>query len=79
MVRNLRSKRIKSLFPSPKSRPKGPKFMKEVNFDKLLDRLIFRFRRHAGILKGPCIVCGCESNIEMHHIKKLKDVIHKKD
>jgi len=61
------------------TRPKRPRFMKEVSFDRLLDRLIFRFRKHAGIIKSPCILCGCESNIEMHHIMKLKDVIHKKD
>jgi len=61
------------------TRPKSPRFMKEVSFDRLLDRLIFRFRKHAGIIKSPCILCGCESNIEMHHIMKLKDVIHKKD
>ena len=40
------------------ARPKVPRFMKEVNFDKLLDKLIFRFRRHAGVSKTPCDIYG---------------------
>lgn len=60
-------------------RPKIPKFNKEPDFEKALDKLIFRFKRHKGFLLSPCIVCGCETNIEIHHIRKLKDVLQKKD
>lgn len=60
-------------------RPKDPVPIKGSSFDETLDKLIYRFKRHAGILRGPCIVCGCESDIEIHHVRKLKDVARKKD
>lgn len=61
------------------ARPKNILFNKEPDFGKVLNKLIFRFKRHAGSLKGPCVVCGCKTNIEIHHVRKLKDVLHKKD
>jgi hypothetical protein len=61
------------------SRPKNRISIKEPNFDKALDKLIYRFKRHAGSLEGPCIVCGCKTDIEIHHIRKLKDVLQNKD
>lgn len=61
------------------TRPKNIVFNKKPDFEKVLNTLIFRFKRHAGSLEGPCVVCGCKTNIEMHHIRKLKDVLRKKD
>lgn len=60
-------------------KPKNTMFNKEPNFDKALDKLIYRFKRHAGSLEGPCVVCGSETNIEIHHIRKPKDVLRHKD
>ncbi len=51
----------------------------EPNFDKILNSLIYRFKRSRGDLMGPCILCGCETDIEVHHVKKLPDVAKKKD
>ncbi len=51
----------------------------EPDFDKILDSLIYKFKRFKGDLTGPCILCGCETEIEIHHVKKLQDVIKKKD
>lgn len=43
-----------------------------VDFDKLLNQLAYRIKRHVGHIKGPCVICGCENDIEVHHIKHLK-------
>jgi len=61
------------------SRPKKFIYKSEADFDVTLNRLIYRFKRHSGNLKGPCIVCECNTHIEIHHIRKLKDVLTKKD
>ena len=63
----------------PYSRPKRVFSNYEADFDATLNRLVYRFKRHAGYLKGPCIICKCNTNIEVHHIRKLKDVTKKKD
>lgn len=63
----------------PYSRPKRVFSNYEADFDATLNRLVYRFKRHAGNLKGPCIICKCNTNIEVHHIRKLKDVTKKKD
>ena len=39
-----------------------------VSFEKYFDGLVYRHKRHVGNLEGPCIVCGCLDNIEVHHI-----------
>lgn len=43
------------------------------------ERLVYRHRRHVGNLTGPCVVCGCTENIEVHHVRALKDISKKKD
>ena len=60
------------------SRPKKIFPNSEADFDATLNRLVYRFKRHAGNLKGPCIICKCDTNIEVHHVRKLKDVAKKK-
>lgn len=63
----------------PYSRPKRIFSNYEADFDATLNRLVYRFKRHAGNLEGPCIICKCNTNIEVHHIRKLEDVTKKKD
>lgn len=48
-------------------------------FEYFFERLAYRHQRHVGNLKGPCIVCGSPENIEVHHIRALKDIRKKKD
>lgn len=52
---------------------------KAQNVESLVDGLINRYSRHVGNLKGPCVICGSEQNIEVHHIRALKDLNKKKD
>lgn len=48
-------------------------------FESYFEKLIYRHRRHIGNLKGPCIICGCTQNIEVHHVRALKDISKKRD
>ena len=58
---------------------KVAKLNKEPNLDKVLDKPIFRFRRHPDGLKGVCVIRGCKTNIKIHYFRKLKDMFYKKD
>lgn len=49
------------------------------SFEKYFDSLIYRFKRRVGNLKGPCIICGSLQDIEVHHIRALKDINKRKD
>jgi hypothetical protein len=49
------------------------------SFEKYFESLIYRHKRHVGNLKGPCIVCGSFQDIEVHHIRALKDINKRKD
>lgn len=37
------------------------------------DILMWDIRRGIHILKQPCVVCGTTENVEMHHVRSLKD------
>jgi group II intron reverse transcriptase/maturase len=49
------------------------------SFENYFESLVYRHKRHVGNLKGPCIVCGNSDNIEVHHIRALKNVSKKRD
>jgi len=48
-------------------------------FENYFEKLVYRHKRHVGYLEGPCIVCGCTENIEIHHVRALKDISGKRD
>ena len=48
-------------------------------FEIYFERLAYRHQRHVRNLKGPCIVCGSSDNIEVHHVRALKDIKKKRD
>lgn len=49
------------------------------SFEKYFESLIYRHKRHVGNLKGPCIVCGSLQDVEVHHVRALKDINKSKD
>jgi len=49
------------------------------SFENYFEDLVYRHKRHVGNLKGPCIVCGSPDNIEVHHIRALKDISKNRD
>lgn len=49
------------------------------SFEKYFEGLVYRHKNHIGNLKGPCIVCGSLENIEVHHVRALKDIGRRKD
>lgn len=51
----------------------------DFDFESYFEKLVYRHRRHVGNLTGPCIICGCTENIEVHHVRALKDVSNKRD
>jgi len=51
----------------------------DFGFESYFERLIYRHRRHIGNLKGPCLICGCTQNIQVHHVRALKDINNKRD
>lgn len=38
-----------------------------------LDKLAMATFRSISVLDSPCIICGASDNIEMHHVRKLRD------
>lgn len=64
-------------YKRPRKMLKRPE--EHFDFEKYFERLVYRHRRHAGNLIGPCVVCGCTENIEVHHIRALKDTNKKRD
>lgn len=48
-------------------------------FESYLERLVYRHKRHVGNLEGLCIICGCTENIEVYHVRALKDISKKRD
>jgi hypothetical protein len=56
-----------------------PNLKARMDVDPLIDQLTSRFRRHVGNLTGPCIVCGSVDDIEVHHVRALKDIKNKKN
>lgn len=44
------------------------------SFEKYFESLVYRHKRHIGNLTGPCVVCGSLKNIEVHHVRALKDI-----
>lgn len=49
------------------------------SFENYFENLVYRHKKHVGNLKGPCIVCGSPDEIEVHHIRALKDISKKRD
>ena len=62
-------------------RPRKPMIRPDNNFsfEHYFENLVYRHKRHVGNLTGPCIVCGSPDNIEIHHIRALKDISKKRD
>lgn len=56
-----------------------PRSDDNFSFETYFENLIYRHKRHVGNLTGPCTVCGSPDNIEVHHIRALKDISKKKD
>ena len=57
---------------------KPKKFIKSSIFDysnleNFIDRYDNRVRRGRGDLKGPCVLCGSQEKIEIHHVRKLSN------
>ena len=52
---------------------------KEFNLDRFIEQLVKRYSRHRGNIVGPCIVCGAKDDIEVHHIRALKNIRDKND
>nr|YP_009495510.1 reverse transcriptase [Psammoneis japonica]AWQ64240.1 reverse transcriptase [Psammoneis japonica] len=48
----------------------------DENFIEKIDSRIYRGRKD---LKGPCVVCGSNANIEIHHVRSLKKRFKKGD
>jgi hypothetical protein len=60
-------------YPTPSyKRPK--KNLREVNAEpgELIDQLARRVNKGTLDLKGPCIICGSNTNIEIHHVKHIR-------
>jgi len=49
------------------------------SFENYFESLVYRHKRHVGNLTGPCIICGSSDQIEVHHIRALKDISKKRD
>jgi group II intron reverse transcriptase/maturase len=56
-----------------------PRFDDNFSFENYFEGLVYRHKRHVGNLTGPCIVCDSYDNIEVHHVRALKDISKKKD
>lgn len=57
--------------PSYKRPRKFPNHIKRYE-EELIIKLDSRLNRGRKDLKGPCIVCGCSENIEVHHVRSLR-------
>jgi group II intron reverse transcriptase/maturase len=67
---NISYKRPRKLITRPNN---------NFSFEKYFESLVYRHKRHVGNLTGSCIVCGSPDNIEIHHIRALKDISKKND
>lgn len=47
--------------------------------ENYIDALDKRIKRGRGDLKGPCVLCGSQKRIEVHHVRKLSKRSKKKD
>ena len=47
------------------------------SLEALIDKYDRRVQRGRKDLKGPCMLCGSNQSIEVHHIRKLSDIKHK--
>jgi group II intron reverse transcriptase/maturase len=59
------------------SRPKKTKLTSAWIPERLVDNLSKRLKRGRGDLEGPCIKCGSMEKIEVHHVRKLKNINRK--
>lgn len=56
-----------------------PRLDDNLSFENYFESLVYKHKRHVGNLTGPCIVCDSYDNIEVHHIRALKNISKKKD
>ena len=47
------------------------------NLENFIDKYDNRVRRGRGDLKGPCVLCGSQEKIEIHHVRKLSNTKRK--
>lgn len=59
------------------NRPRSKRPFVAWNPNLLVDSLTRRLNRGRGDLTGPCLKCGSWANIEVHHVRKLKDINRK--
>ena len=47
------------------------------NLENFINKYDNRVRRGRGDLKGPCVLCGSQEKIEIHHVRKLSNTKRK--